>query len=46
MKGVVCFDPTFEFALFLIVGCKQSKLRYQRPLSNFTFIGKIPTFAN
>lgn len=35
MKGVVCFDQTFEFALFLIVARKQSNLRYQSTLSNF-----------
>jgi hypothetical protein len=35
MKGAVYFDQTFEFALFLIVGRKQSKLRYQSTLSNF-----------
>ena len=35
MKGVDCYDQTFGFALFLIVGRRQSELRYQRPLSNF-----------
>ena len=38
MKGAVYFDQTFEFALFLIVGRKQSKLRYQSTLSNFVHL--------